>query len=136
MPCPSSREDRRMLSAPSDDWEPALTVLKGSKGESIERRSRLRDYELVYIISPEVEEEDLENVTARVGQLVADGGGEVLELSSWGRRRLAYPIRKFSDGHYVLSRIQLDPGSLPELRRLLGLTEEVIRYLLIRSELG
>ena len=96
----------------------------------------MRDYELVYIISPEVEEEDLENVTARVGQLVADGGGEVLELSSWGRRRLAYPIRKFSDGHYVLSRIQLDPGSLPELRRLLGLTEEVIRYLLIRSELG
>jgi small subunit ribosomal protein S6 len=125
-----------MLSAPSDDWGPALSEVEGSKGEPIERRSRLRNYELVYIISPEVEEEDLEGVTERVGQLIADGGGEVLELSSWGRRRLAYPIQKFGDGHYILARIQLDPGALPELRRVLGLTEEVIRYLLIRTELG
>lgn len=96
----------------------------------------MRTYELVYIISPEVEEEDLESVTEKVSQLIAGGGGEVLELSSWGRRRLAYPIQQFSDGHYVLARIQLDPGSLPELRRLLGLTEEVIRYLLIKTEPG
>lgn len=95
----------------------------------------MRNYELVYIISPEVEEENLEGVTEKVGQLIADGGGQVLELSSWGRRRLAYPIKKFYDGHYVLAKIQLDPGALPELRRILGLTEEVIRYLLIRTEL-
>lgn len=95
----------------------------------------MRNYELVYIVSPEVEEEALEGVTEKISQLITDNGGQVMELNSWGMRRLAYPIRKFRDGHYMLARIQLEPGALPELRRVLGLTEEVIRYLLIRTEL-
>ncbi len=94
----------------------------------------MRRYEFVYIISPEVEEENLEGVTGRVGQLIANSGGQVLRLDSWGRRRMAYPIRKFRDGHYMVAQIQLEPGGITELRRSLGLTEEVIRYLLVRTE--
>lgn len=94
----------------------------------------MRNYEFVYIISPEVEEEDLQRVTERVGQMIADGGGEVLRLDSWGRRRLAYPIRRFREGHYMVAQIQLEGGAISELRARLALTEEVIRYLLVRAE--
>jgi small subunit ribosomal protein S6 len=94
----------------------------------------LRNYEFVYIISPEVEEEDLQGVTERVGRMIADGGGEVLRLDSWGRRRLAYPIRRFREGHYMVAQIQLEGGAISELRARLALTEEVIRYLLVRAE--
>lgn len=94
----------------------------------------MRRYEFVYIISPEVEQENLESVTDRVGQLIANSGGQILRLDSWGRRRLAYPIRKFHDGHYMVAQIQLEPGAIIELRRSLALTEEVIRYLLVRTE--
>lgn len=96
----------------------------------------MRYYEFIYIISPEVEEEGLETVTEKVGQMIADGGGEVLRLDSWGRRRLAYPIRKFREGHYMLARIQLEPGAISEFRARLALTEEVIRHLLVRAEEG
>jgi small subunit ribosomal protein S6 len=94
----------------------------------------LRSYEFVYIISPEIEEENLQGVTDKIGQLIANGGGQVVRLDSWGRRRLAYPIKKFREGHYIVAQIQLEPGAISELKRSLGLTEEVIRYLLVRTD--
>ena len=94
----------------------------------------MRSYEFMYIVSPEVEQEDLETVTTRVGQMIIEGGGEVLRLEAWGRRRLAYPIQKFREGHYVVAHVQLEPGAIVELQAKLGLTEEVIRYLLVRAE--
>lgn len=94
----------------------------------------MRSYEFVYIISPEIEEENLQGVTDKIGQLIANGGGQVVRLDSWGRRRLAYPIKKFLEGHYMVAQIQLEPGAITELKRSLGLTEEVIRYLLVRTD--
>ena len=94
----------------------------------------MRNYEFMYIVSPEVEAEDLEQITDRVGQMIADGGGEVMRLASWSRRRLAYPIRKFREGHYVLTHLQMDPQAVSGLKARLALTEEVIRYLLVRTE--
>jgi small subunit ribosomal protein S6 len=94
----------------------------------------LRYYEFVYIVSPEVEEEDLETVTTRVGQMIVDGGGEVVRLQSWGRRRLAYPIRRFREGHYLVAHIQMEPEAISGLKGKLALTEEVIRYLLVKTD--
>ena len=94
----------------------------------------MRYYEFVYIVSPEVDEEDLETVASKVGQMIVDGGGEVVHLESWGRRRLAYPIRRFREGHYVLAHIQMDPEAISGLKDRLGLTEEVIRYLMVRID--
>ncbi|MGB9300461.1 MAG: 30S ribosomal protein S6, partial [Anaerolineae bacterium] len=76
----------------------------------------MRYYEFMYIVNPEIEADDLQEVTARVGQMIADGGGEVLRLESWGRRRLAYPIRKFREGHYIVAYIQLDPEAVAGLK--------------------
>jgi small subunit ribosomal protein S6 len=94
----------------------------------------LSTYELMYIVSPEVEEEDLEAVVARISQMITDGGGQVLHLESWGRKRLAYQIRRFREGHYILAYFQLEPGAISQLRARLALAEEVIRYLLLRTE--
>lgn len=94
----------------------------------------MRYYEFMYIVNPEIEADDLPEVTARVGQMIADGGGEVLRLESWGRRRLAYPIRRFREGYYVVAYIQLDPEAIAGLKGSLALAEEVIRYLLVKTE--
>jgi len=94
----------------------------------------LSTYELMYIVSPEVEQEDLEAVVDRISQIITDGGGQVLHLESWGRKRLAYPIRRFREGHYILAYIELDPGAVSQLRARFALTEEMVRYLLLRTD--
>lgn len=92
----------------------------------------MRDYELVVIISPEVPEEEVPAAIERVGQAIASRGGEVKEVDQWGRRKLAYPIKRCSEGNYVLTQLRLDPARTAELEAGLRLSEEVIRHLLVR----
>jgi small subunit ribosomal protein S6 len=94
----------------------------------------MRNYEFTFIAHPDVEDEGLAGVTEKVSQFIADGGGQVTNVNHWGRRRLAYPIQKQKEGYYVLMQVQLDPESIGELERNLKLTEEVIRYLLVRAD--
>ena len=94
----------------------------------------MRNYEFTFIVHPDVEDEGIADATEKVRQLIAEGGGQVTNVDHWGRRRLAYPIQKQREGYYVLMQVQLDPKSLGELERNLKLSEEVIRYLLIRAE--
>jgi len=92
----------------------------------------LRDYELVVIVSPEVTEENLGAATDRVGQWITSGGGEVTNVNVWGRRRLAYPIDDFREGTYVAYQLRTAPKATTELERSLKLSEDVLRYLLVR----
>ena len=94
----------------------------------------MRNYEFTFIVHPDVEDEGIEDVMGKVSQFIAEGGGQVTNVDHWGRRRLAYPIQKQTEGHYVLMRVQLDPESINELERNMKLTEEVIRHLLVRVE--
>lgn len=94
----------------------------------------MRIYELMYIVSPDLDQEGLAQVAAKLERMTADAGGQVLRLRSWGRRRLAYPIEKLREGHYHVAYLQLEPNAILELRSRLALTEEVVRYLLIRAE--
>ncbi|HJX37478.1 MAG TPA: 30S ribosomal protein S6 [Anaerolineae bacterium] len=94
----------------------------------------MRTYEFMYIVNPELEQEALEQLTSRIEQMIAAAGGQVLQLRSWGRRRLAFPIRRFHEGHYHVAYLQLEPNAIGDLRGRLALTEEVIRYLLVRTE--
>jgi len=91
----------------------------------------LREYELIYIIRPDMEEEEREEVISKVGQRVTDAGGQVTKVEHWGKRHLAYPIEKLHEGYYVLSHIQLEPQMVKEVERDLGLVEEIIRYLIV-----
>ena len=92
----------------------------------------LRDYELVLIISPEISEEKFEATLNNISQLISGNGGAVSHVEQWGKRKLAYPIEHFMEGTYVLTRFKMRPALSKDLEAKLGISEEVLRYLLIR----
>jgi small subunit ribosomal protein S6 len=91
----------------------------------------LNEYELLYIVSPRVPADDVANAIERVNALVTAQGGEVLSVDNWGRRRLAYPIRQYFEGTYVLTTLKMPPTGAVAIESGLRLSEEVIRHLLI-----
>jgi len=93
-----------------------------------------RDYEMVLIINPEVEVEEVDVTVDRVSQFITEKGGVIAEVERWGRRRLAYPIKHFTEGDYVLVRFNLKAAAGKELEASLQISEEVLRHLLIRVE--
>lgn len=94
----------------------------------------MRQYELMIVLSPTLEEEGVQATVEKVKGWVAGKGGEVTSVEQRGRRKLAYPIRHFGDGHYVLAQLQGGPELSRELAGNLKFAEEVLRYLLIRVE--
>ncbi len=92
----------------------------------------LRDYELVLIISPEVLEEKFDTVIDSVSQFITGKGGIISDVEQWGKRRLAYPIKHFEEGSYVLSRFKLKPTLSKELEANLQISEEILRHLLVK----
>ncbi|RLC66250.1 MAG: 30S ribosomal protein S6 [Chloroflexi bacterium] len=94
----------------------------------------VRHYELVFIVHPEVDEDDLTAVVERVTGLIERNGGEVGEVKPWGMRRLAYPIQKQREGQYVLIRCDIEPQSIAEFEHDLKLIEPIMRHLIVRVE--
>lgn len=92
------------------------------------------DYELVLIISPEIDDEARNTVIENISQLITGKNGVVSEVEQWGKRKLAYPIKHFMEGSYVLIRLKLNPLSNKELEANLQLSEMILRYLLIKIE--
>jgi small subunit ribosomal protein S6 len=96
--------------------------------------SMSRKYEVMYIVRPDVEEADLDKLIEGFEKNVTDGGGEVKSTEKMGRRRLAYTVRKFNDGFYVLMTI-LSPASLVgEIERRLRVSEQVIKFITVRID--
>jgi small subunit ribosomal protein S6 len=89
---------------------------------------------LVVVIDPEIDEEKLSATLDRISQLVTTRGGEVIDVDRWGKRKLAYPIKRRSEGDYVITHFRLEPAQAAELEAGLRLSEEVLRHLLVRSE--
>ncbi|HEX77351.1 MAG TPA: 30S ribosomal protein S6 [Dehalococcoidia bacterium] len=94
----------------------------------------MREYELVFMIRPEVTDDELPGVVDRVKQIVADCGGTIARLTSWGRRKLAYPIANALEATYMLAHLQLEPSTALKLEANLRLADDVLRHLLVRSE--
>lgn len=94
----------------------------------------MRDYELVIIVSPAVEDDAVSATVDRVQEFIAQQGGQVKEMAPWGRRKLAYPIDGFKEGNYVVAQLGLDPQSVRALEDHLKLTENVIRHLVVKLE--
>ena len=95
---------------------------------------QLRDYELVVIISPEVVDEAIDSVIGNVSRFITDNGGTVSAVEPWGKRKLAYPIKHFMEGSYVLTRFKLRPKLSKQLEASLQISEEVLRHLLVKVE--
>ena len=94
----------------------------------------MRNYELMFIARPDLDEEELVEARERIGDLITSSGGEVSVMDPWGKRRLAYPIADHLEGFYVLMQFKLDPPHLTELERVMKLDNRLIRHLLIRAD--
>jgi len=93
-----------------------------------------RDYELAFILNPEVNEEQTRGMLDRVEQIVANYGGQIVKVSQWGRRRLAYPIERHRDGFYVFIDMILTPETVVELERTLKVSEIVLRHMVRKRD--
>jgi small subunit ribosomal protein S6 len=89
-------------------------------------------YESIFIIHPELKEEEVEEQTKRVENLITRLGGEISKTERWGKKRLAYSVNKHRYGFYVLLRLRANPALLLELERHYRLTEAIIKSLVIR----
>ncbi|MEJ2047552.1 MAG: 30S ribosomal protein S6 [Dehalococcoidia bacterium] len=105
-----------------------------TKENKVSQDSKLRDYELVVIISPEVADESLDGIVDNISRLITQDGGAVDEVDRWGKRKLAYPIKHFLEGNYVLFRCKLKAASGKGLEANLSILEEVLRHLLVRLD--
>ena len=92
-----------------------------------------RDYELVVILDPEIGDDAVPNSIQKLELGITSRGGEVTDSNHWGRRRLAYPIKRHFEGNYVVSQIKLDPEKVPDLESTLRISEDVIRHLIVKS---
>ena len=93
---------------------------------------QLCDYELVLIVSPQVEDEAVDAEINNLSQFIIKRGGVVSEVERWGKRKLAYPIRHFLEGSYVLTRFRLRPALCKELEAGLRVSEKIMRHLLVK----
>ena len=92
----------------------------------------LRDYELLVVFSPEVAEDGLDAALGKVNQFITERGGTLSTVEQWGKKKLAYPIKHFLEGSYVLAHFRLSPKLTKELEANLHISEEVLRHLLVR----
>jgi small subunit ribosomal protein S6 len=93
----------------------------------------MSSYELVLIVSPEVVDEEMPEFITKLSELVNKVGGSVDEVNQWGRRKLAYPIKRSTEGNYLLTKVKMKPTMTKELEANLRLSGKVLRHLLVRS---
>jgi small subunit ribosomal protein S6 len=94
----------------------------------------MREYDLIFIVHPDLETTAFDEVVQRVQSWITDQGGEIVKTDIWGKRRLAYPIQKKEEGQYVLIDTKLPPASIIDIERNLGLLEPVMRFLIASKE--
>lgn len=90
----------------------------------------MRDYELICIVHPDLDESAFNEIVERIKGWITEAGGEIAKVDLWGKRNLAYPIRKQTEGQYMFIETSMNPSENAELERNLGLLEPVLRYLI------
>jgi len=95
---------------------------------------KLKEYELLYIVRPNLDEEGVDRVVTAVEEYLKGLGGVIESTEKKGRRRLAYEVKKMRDGYYVLTYMKAKPDSVTTLKRWLTLSEDVIRFIIVVKE--
>jgi len=93
----------------------------------------LRDYEVLYIVRADLDDDKVQDAVRRVNTLIERSGGSVERTNLWGKRKLAYEVKHQKEGGYVLQDFQFEPSRIPELEAALKITEEVLRHLIVRK---
>ncbi len=97
----------------------------------------MRTYELAIVADPRLSEEEFVALIDETKQLVASRGGELIREESWGKRKLAYPIQKLTEGRYTFLHMQMEPATaalLPEVELRLRQNDKVLRFLTVRTD--
>jgi len=93
-----------------------------------------RSYEIMFIVRPDIEEADIDKIVETFSGYVTQGGGTVKQTEKMGRRRLAYTVRKFNDGFYVLLIVDAPASLIHEIERRLRVSEQVIKFITVRTD--
>ncbi len=93
----------------------------------------MRDYEVLYIVRADLDDDKVQDVVKRVNTLIERSGGAIERTNLWGKRKLAYEVKHQKEGSYVLQDFRIDPQRIPELEAALKITEEVLRHLIVRK---
>ena len=94
----------------------------------------MRNYEIMFIVSPTAAEEDIDKINGQIEGVITAGGGKADKIEKLGKRRLAYLVKKFREGSYVLFTIQADGAIVREVERRLRVMDLVIKYLTVRMD--
>ena len=90
----------------------------------------MRKYEIIFIAHPDLDEENLNNVVEKVKGWIADDKGEVVSVDNWGKKRMAYRIRKQRDGQYVLITANMEPAAVKNLSQNMRFVESIMRSMI------
>jgi len=94
----------------------------------------MRQYELILIVQPDLDEEANDAVITRVKSLITDNNGEILKTDLWGSKQLAYEIRDFREGFYVYMEINIEPELVAELTHSIKYIEPIIRHMITKID--
>ncbi|MFQ5946210.1 MAG: 30S ribosomal protein S6 [Anaerolineae bacterium] len=107
-----------------------------TRGNPKERGFALPEYELIYVVKPDLEDDELEGVIGRVAQAISSQKGKIAHENRWGLRDLAYSIEGVDKGYYVLAHLELPGSAVAGLEQNLILWEEILRHLIVRRDGG
>ncbi len=102
------------------------------KKETQVKDTRIQEYELVYILSPDMTDEALEARVNGISEFITQREGVIDAVDKWGKKKLAYPIKHFQEGNYILTKFKLSPARCKELEANIRISEDIIRHILIR----
>lgn len=94
----------------------------------------MRNYELLYVIQPDLEEEQLQALQEKINSIIEEQGGQNTELKEWGKKRLAYEIADHREGYYIEVHFAGTPQVVEELGRVIKITNGILRHIIIREE--
>ena len=94
----------------------------------------MRDYELVFIVTPEIDETATAEIVEKVKSWITETGGSIESTEEWGRQKLAYLVNNHKEGQYYLFNIQIEPSAVATLERNFRLQESVLRFLIINRD--
>jgi small subunit ribosomal protein S6 len=95
-----------------------------------------RPYELIFILKPDAGEDICKGIVQKITGVVEGFKGQITSVDDWGKRKLAYPIQKFNEGHYILIKLSSPNDTIKEIERLLRVNEYVIRHMTVKVDTG
>ncbi len=91
----------------------------------------IKDYEMMIILKPQLSQDEAIQENEKTVSIILENGGELIKTDVWGKRQLAYPINKQTEGHYFINYFKLDSDKVKLIQRLYNINETILRFIII-----